>query len=208
MKFIIERSTNAEMSKWLESFYQHLKKVCEDYKAGLIALPDTANGSSSSVGGVLPAVSSTGMTAVGIRPATTMPPVNTTTTTTTTSTSTTNMVEELPSTIFIRPDTPSNSHHHHTTSHTDTQLPAKKRSNSLSLAKQAQALQNNNHGFCKRLIIEFMELTWTEQCKIIFIIAFMIFLVINYYKWTKIHVKMVQLEAKVEMLEKMLQQFM
>lgn len=27
MKYIIERSTNAEMSKWLEVFFQHLKKV-------------------------------------------------------------------------------------------------------------------------------------------------------------------------------------
>lgn len=27
MKYIIERSTNAEMSKWLETFFNHLKKV-------------------------------------------------------------------------------------------------------------------------------------------------------------------------------------
>ena len=28
MKYIIEKSTNAEMTKWLEAFFQHLKKVC------------------------------------------------------------------------------------------------------------------------------------------------------------------------------------
>lgn len=27
MKYIIERSTNGEMAKWLEVFYKHLKKV-------------------------------------------------------------------------------------------------------------------------------------------------------------------------------------
>jgi hypothetical protein len=38
MKYIIERSTNSEMTKWLEAFFQHLKKTCEAFKAGAISL--------------------------------------------------------------------------------------------------------------------------------------------------------------------------
>jgi hypothetical protein len=38
MKYIIERSTNVEMMKWLEVFYNHLKKICDQFKNGEITL--------------------------------------------------------------------------------------------------------------------------------------------------------------------------
>lgn len=38
MKYLIERSTNTEMSKWLENFALQLKKSVEEFRAGTLAL--------------------------------------------------------------------------------------------------------------------------------------------------------------------------
>lgn len=38
MKYIIERSTNGEMSKWLETFAANIKKTVDDYKSGSLSL--------------------------------------------------------------------------------------------------------------------------------------------------------------------------
>lgn len=38
MRYIIDRSTNAEMTKWLEVFFQHLKKTSDLYREGKISL--------------------------------------------------------------------------------------------------------------------------------------------------------------------------
>lgn len=38
MKYIIERSTNGEMSKWLETFAAQVKKTVDDYKNGSLSL--------------------------------------------------------------------------------------------------------------------------------------------------------------------------
>lgn len=38
MKYIIERSTNGEMSKWLENFAGQLKKSAEEFRSGALCL--------------------------------------------------------------------------------------------------------------------------------------------------------------------------
>lgn len=38
MKYIIERSTNAEMTMWLEAFFQNLRKTCDNLRNGTISL--------------------------------------------------------------------------------------------------------------------------------------------------------------------------
>lgn len=38
MKYIIERSTNGEMSKWLETFAAQIKKTVDNYKNGSLSL--------------------------------------------------------------------------------------------------------------------------------------------------------------------------
>eukprot|EP01031_Cornospumella_fuschlensis_P026986 gene26986-32602_t len=45
MKYIIESSTNAEMTKWLNTYFQHLKKVVELYNQGKIDLNSPADAS-------------------------------------------------------------------------------------------------------------------------------------------------------------------
>mmetsp|Transcript_9921 Transcript_9921/g.13614 ORF Transcript_9921/g.13614 Transcript_9921/m.13614 type:complete len:401 (-) Transcript_9921:1282-2484(-) len=43
MKYIIEKSTNGEMIKWLEAFFAHLKKVSSQFKEGKLALPESSD---------------------------------------------------------------------------------------------------------------------------------------------------------------------
>jgi len=45
MKYIIERSTNSEMSKWLETFFNHLKRTTELFKEGKITMQNQPNDS-------------------------------------------------------------------------------------------------------------------------------------------------------------------